>query len=64
MEKEKYLKLIFEKGSVIFRKVTSHNYCKDTQLSIITFEDKSVVTIDMMYLLSALGKLVKIKSNL
>ena len=60
----KYLKLIFEKGSVIFRDVTSHSICKESQLCIVTFKDKSVVTFDMIYLTSALGKLRKIKTNL
>lgn len=61
---EKYLKLIFEKGSVIFRKVTSYNKCDKTQLMIVTFEDKTACAIDMMFLNSNLGKLVNIKENI
>ena len=65
MKKEvKYVKLIFEKGSVIFRRITSHNFSKETQISIITFEDKSVVTLDMLYLQGTMGKLIKFNSNL
>lgn len=64
MKTQKYLKLIYEKGSVIFRDVTSYNKCEKNQLMIITFQDKSAVALDMMYLDACMGKLVNIKENI
>lgn len=63
MKTEKYIKLIYEKGSVVFRKVTSFNVCNKTNLLIVTFEDKSASAVDMMFLNACLGKLINIKDN-
>ena len=64
MKTERYVKLIFEKGSVIFRKVTSYNKCDKNNLMIITFEDKTASAFDMMFFYASLGKLVTIKDNI
>lgn len=64
MKTEKYLKLIYEKGSIIFRKVTGYTICDKTQLMIVTFEDKTASAVDMMFLNACLGKLENIKDNI
>ena len=64
MNNQKYLKLVFEKGSVLFRNVNSYTGCDKTQLMVITFEDKSAVAMDMVYLIASMGELVKIKTNI
>ena len=64
MKTEKYLKLIYERGSVIFRKVTSYNICEKTQLMTVTFENKECAVVDLVFFNCAMGKLVQIKENI
>ena len=63
MKTEKYLKLIFKDGSLIFRKVKSYSQFNKIQMMTIVFEDNRVVTLDMIYLYTCLGKLENIKDN-
>ena len=64
MKTEKYLKLIYERGSIIFRKVISYTMCEDTQLLTITYSDETKCVVDLMFLNSCLGKLINIKDNI
>lgn len=64
MKTEKYVKLIFEKGSIIFRKVASYNIYDKVQSMIVTFEDKSASYVDMLFLNACLGKLINVKENI
>ena len=38
MEQEKYVKLVFQRGSVIFRKVKSFRFVSKNELFVIDFE--------------------------
>ena len=64
MEKTTYLKIIFEKGSLIFRHITSYNMDSVNQLMIVTFKDKTACAIDMIHMCSCLGRMKNTKSNL
>lgn len=64
MEEERYLKVIFQRGSVIFRKVKSYRMCSENQLLLVEFEDGGKTTMDMIYLHTALGRFDTIKDNI
>ena len=63
MEDEKYVKLIFEHGSIVFRKVTGYYFVRETQTCIVLFK-KHKVSLDMIYMTGTLGKFIKYKDNL
>ena len=64
MKSEKYLKLIFENGSMIFRKVKSFTKCEPVQTITIVFENGNVSVVDMIHIHSIYNKLLKIKTNI
>lgn len=64
MKTEKYVKIIFQKGSIIFRNVTSFNIDEVNQLLSVTFEDKTASVVDMVFLNCAMGKLINVKDNI
>lgn len=64
MENEKYVKLIFQRGSVIIRKVKAFRFISKNQLFVIDFEDGSKTTMDMIYLRTALGEYITTKDNI
>lgn len=61
MMNENYLKLIFERGSVIIRKIKDYHYNKELDYMYYNGEEHYV---DMFVLQNQLGKFIKIKSNL
>ena len=64
MKSEKYVKLIFQRGSVIFRKVKAFRFVSKNELFVIDFEDGSQTTMDMIYLHTALGEYITTKDNI
>lgn len=64
IEQEKYTKLIFQRGSVILRKVKAFRFVSKNQLFVVDFEDGSQTTMDMFYLRTALGEYITTKDNI
>lgn len=63
MKTENYIKLIFEEGSVILRKVKNYWREDKNQVVLVIFEDNSKVILDLIYLQSSMGELKHIKDN-
>lgn len=64
IDQEKYVKLIFQRGSVILRKVKTFRFVSKNQLFVVDFEDGSQTTMDMLYLRTALGEYITTKDNI
>lgn len=63
MKTERYLKLIFKRGSVIFRDVKSYTSCEELQTITIVYNNNDVAVLDLIHCYSILGKMINIKSN-
>lgn len=59
-----YVKFIFERGSLILRRIKGYAVDDINQIITIAFEDKYACVMDMMYLISSMGKLKSWHDNL
>ena len=64
IEKIKYVKIIFQNGSLIFRYVVDYHFVDKTQVYEITLDRGQKIILDLIYIQSFMGRVKKVKSNL